>query len=60
MDVNLKGQIPGETPDEKLNPPTRAETKLAIKSISSGITADLLKSLQDQVVPVFNASFNNF
>ena len=42
MDVNLKGQIPGETPDEKLNPPTRAETKLAIKSMSSGITADLL------------------
>ena len=60
MDVNLKGQIPGETPDETLNPSTRAETKLAIKSMSLGITADLLKSLQDQVVPVINASFNKF
>ena len=67
IDVNLKGQILGKTSNETLNPPTRAETKLAIKSMSSGkmpgqsgITADLLKSLQDQVVPVINASFNNF
>ena len=67
MDVNLKGQIQEETPDDMLNPPTRAETKLAINSMSSGkapgqsgITADLLKSLQDQLIPVINASFNNF
>ena len=67
MDANLKGQILEETPDEMLNAPTRAETKLAINSKSSGkvpeqsgITAVLLKSLQDQLVPVINASFKNF
>ena len=67
LDVNLTGQIQEETPDEMLNPPTRVETKLAIDSMSSGkapgqsgITADLLKSQQDQLTPVINASFNNF
>ena len=36
MDVNHKGQILLKTPEETLNPRTRAETKLAIKSMSSG------------------------
>ena len=67
MDVNLKGQILEQTPDEMLSPPTRAEMKLEVHSMSSGkvpgrsgITADLLKSLQVQFVPVIKASFNNF
>ena len=52
MDVKLKGQILEETPYEMLNPPTRAETKFAINSRSSGEG--------HQLVPVINASFNNF